>query len=210
MISRPITILIVDDHPIVRRGISGLLDMDPDFLVVGEARDGSEAINCARETRPNVVLMDLMMPRVDGLKATAVIHKELPDTKVIVLTSFLVDGIVLQAMQAGAMSFLLKETEADELLRAIRAAAAGQTQLSPQAAAKLVQECKVANTNETLSQRELDVLRLLARGQSNKEIAISLTISETTAKAHVRSILGKLGVSSRVQATLHAIRYGLV
>jgi DNA-binding NarL/FixJ family response regulator len=210
IVATPITILIVDDHAVVRQGISTFLKLDPGFRVVGEARDGSEAIRRARETRPDVVLMDLMMPQVDGLQATAAIRKELPDTEVIILTSFLVDGIVRQAMQAGAMSFLLKEAEADELLHAIRAAAAGQVQLSPQAAARLVQECKVANTSPTLSQRELDVLRLLASGQSNKEIAKSLTISETTVKAHVRSILSKLEVSSRVQATLHAIRHGLV
>jgi two-component system, NarL family, response regulator LiaR len=210
MSSNPISILIVDDHAVVRQGIRSVLELDSGFQVVGEARDGSEAICRAREMRPDVVLMDLMMPGVDGLEATASIRKELPDTEVIVLTSFLMDGIVQNAMRAGAMSFLLKEAEADELLRAIRAAAAGQVQLSPKAAAKLAQEYKLSNTGQALSPRETEVLRLLALGQSNKQIAESLMISEATAKAHVRSILSKLGVASRVQATLYAIRSGIV
>jgi two-component system, NarL family, response regulator LiaR len=210
MNSSPITILIADDHAVVRQGLRTFLELDSDFKVVGEARDGSEALARARETRPDVVLMDLKMPGVDGFEATAAIHKELPDTEVIVLTSYLTDGTVLLAMQAGAMSFLLKETEADELLRAVRAAAAGQVQLAPKAAARLVQDYKLVQAGEGLTQREIDVLRLLARGQSNKELAESLMISEPTAKAHIRSILSKLGVSSRLQATLYALRSGIV
>jgi len=206
----PITILIVDDHAVVRQGLRAFLELDSGFRVVGEACNGSEAISCAREKHPDVVLMDLVMPQVDGFEATAAIRKELPDTEVIALTSFLMDGVVQQAMQAGAMSFLLQEPEADEFLRAIRAAAAGQVQLSPKVAAKLVQEYKMVHTGQTLSQREIGVLRLVAAGQSNKEIAESLVISETTAKSHVRSILGKLGVSSRLPATLYAIRAGFV
>ena len=206
----PITILIADDHAVVRRGIRTILDLDPGFQVVGEARDGSEAISCARALRPDLVLMDLMMPGVNGFEATAAIHRELPDTKVVVLTGFLMDGYVARAMQAGAMSFLLKDTEADEFLQAIRAAAAGQVQFSPKVAAKLVKEYKQVHTGDSLSQRESDVLRLLSLGQSNKQIAESLKLSEATVKAHIRSILSKLGVSSRVQATVHAIRSGMV
>lgn len=210
MSSAPISILIVDDHAVVRQGLRAFLELDPGFQVVGEAGDGSEAVRRAREKRPDVVLMDLVMPGVDGFEATVAIRKELPDTEVIALTSFLMDGVVQKAMQAGAMSFLLKEAEADELLRAIKAAAAGQVQLSPKVAAKLVQEYKQIHAEQTLSHREIDVLRLVAAGLSNKEIAESLVISETTAKSHVRSILGKLGVSSRLQATLYAMRAGIV
>ena len=205
-----VTILIADDHAIVRQGIRIFLELDPGFHVVGEACDGADAIEQARALLPDVVLMDLVMPRVSGLEAIAIIRKELPDTEVIALTSFLEDGTVFQAMQAGAIGYLLKDAEAAELRQAIRAAAAGQVQLSPKAAAKLLQTFKPGQTHEALTPRENEVLRLLARGQSNKELAQSLMISETTAKTHVRSILAKLGVASRLQATLYAIRSGIV
>jgi DNA-binding NarL/FixJ family response regulator len=205
-----ITILIADDHAVVRQGIRTFLELDPSFEVVGEACDGAEAIAMARELEPAVVLMDLMMPRVSGLEAIAAIRKELPDTEVLALTSFLEDGNVLQAMRAGAVGYLLKDAEAADLRQAIKAAAAGQVQLSPKAAAKLLQTFNPVPTREALTPRENDVLRLLARGQSNKQIAESLTIGETTAKTHVRSILSKLGVASRLEASLYAIRGGMV
>ncbi len=207
---KEIKILIADDHAMVRQGIRTFLELDPSFNVVGEARDGAQAIELARELLPDVVLMDLLMPQVGGLEAIAKIRAELPDTEVIALTSYLEDGAVLQAMQAGAVGYLLKDTEAIELGQAIKAAAAGQVQLSPKAAAKLLQSFNPTPTRETLTPRENDVLRHLARGQSNKQIAESLSISETTAKTHVRSILAKLGATSRLQVTLYAIRSGMV
>ncbi len=205
-----VTILIADDHAVVRQGLRAFLELDPAFEVVGEACDGGEAIMLARELLPDVVLMDLVMPEVGGLEAISAIRRELPNTEVIALTSYLEDGVVQQAMQAGAMGYLLKDVEAPELRQAIRAAAAGQVQLSPRAVAKLLKTFDPMQSREALTPRETDVLRLLARGQSNKEIAQSLTISETTAKTHVRSILSKLGVASRLQATLYAIRSGIV
>lgn len=205
-----ISILIVDDHAVVRQGIRTFLELDPEFLVVAEARNGAEAIERACELRPDVVLMDIMMPQVDGLQAIAAIRQELPDTEVIALTSFLEDGSVLRAMQAGAVGYLLKDAEPEDLRQAIRAAAAGQVLFSPAVAATLLGEFRPSKSHETLTNREREVLRLLARGQSNKQIAMSLGISETTAKTHVRSILGKLGVASRLQATLYALRMGMV
>jgi DNA-binding NarL/FixJ family response regulator len=206
----PIRILIVDDHAVVRQGLRMFLALDPDLDVIGEAGDGVEAVEQARSLRPDVVLMDLLMPRMDGVAATGAIRRELPDVEVIALTSVLEDASVVGAVRAGAMGYLLKDTRADELCRAIKAAAAGQVQLSPQAAARLLREVRAPESPETLTERESEVLRLLALGKANKEIARELEVGEQTVKSHVGHILAKLGVRSRTQAALHAVRIGLV
>jgi DNA-binding NarL/FixJ family response regulator len=205
-----IRILIVDDHAVVRQGLRMFLALDPELDVIGEAGDGVEAIEQARRLLPHVVLMDLLMPRMDGVAATAAIRGELPDVEVIALTSVLEDDAVIGAVRAGAMGYLLKDTQADDLCRAIKAAAAGQVQLSPHAAARLLREVRTPESPETLTERESDVLRLLARGKANKEIARELAVGEQTVKSHVGHILAKLGVQSRTQAALHAVRIGLV
>jgi DNA-binding NarL/FixJ family response regulator len=205
-----IRILIADDHDVVRQGLHSFLALDPELQVVGEARDGAEAVRLAREVRPDVVLMDLIMPEMDGIAATQIIRRELPDTEVVALTSVLEDASVVGAIRAGAIGYLLKDTKVDELGRAIRGAAAGQVQLSPKAAARLVREVRAPDPAAALSEREVEVLRLLTRGCANKQIARDLVITEKTVKTHVSSILGKLGVQSRTQAALHAVRMGLV
>jgi DNA-binding NarL/FixJ family response regulator len=205
-----IRVLIADDHDVVRKGLAGFLALDPELEVVGEAEDGAEAVRLARDLRPDVVLMDLVMPEMDGIAATRIIRQELPDTEVVALTSVLEDASVVGAMRAGAIGYLLKDTRVEELARAVRAAAAGQVQLSPKAAARLVREVRAPERPESLSEREVEVLRLLTRGYANKQIARDLGISETTVKTHVSSILGKLGVQSRTQAALHGARMGLV
>jgi NarL family two-component system response regulator LiaR len=205
-----IRILIADDHSVVRQGLQMFLGLDPEFEVVAEAANGAEALRMARELRPDVVLMDLLMPVMDGVTATAAIRAELPDVEVIALTSVLEDQAIVGAMRAGATGYLLKDTQSDELRRAIKAAAAGQVQLSPQVAARLVREIRAPESPERLTTRETEVLQLLARGKANKEIAQELVIGEKTVKTHVSNILGKLGVSSRTQAALFAVRMGLV
>jgi NarL family two-component system response regulator LiaR len=205
-----IRILIADDHSVVRQGLRMFLALDGELEVVGEAANGAEAVERARELRPDVVLMDLLMPVMDGIAATTAIRAELPDTEVIALTSVLEDVSVVGAVRAGAIGYLLKDTRDDELRRAIKAAAAGQVQLAPQAAARLMREVRAPESPEMLTERETEVLRLLARGKANKEIAGALGIGEQTVKTHVSSILAKLGVQSRTQAALHAARIGLV
>ena len=205
-----IRILIVDDHSVVRQGLKMFLALDDELEVVGEAANGEEAIRRAHELAPDVVLMDLLMPQMDGIAATKVIRRELPDVEVIALTSVLEDKAVYEAVRAGAIGYLLKDTQADELCRAIKAAAAGQVQLSPQAALRLMREIQVPQSPERLTPRETEVLRLLARGLSNKEIGTALVIGEKTVKTHVSSILSKLSVPSRTQAALYAVHIGLV
>jgi two-component system, NarL family, response regulator LiaR len=205
-----IRIVIADDHGVVRQGLRMFLGLDPELEVVGEAADGAEALRLARQLRPDVVLMDLLMPVMDGITATAAIRSELPDTEVLALTSVLEDASVVGAVRAGAIGYLLKDTQADALCLAIKAAAAGQVQLTPRAAARLMQAVSAPESPEELTERETAVLRLLAQGQSNKQIARNLQIGEKTVKTHVSNILSKLGVQSRTQATLYAIRIGLV
>ena len=205
-----IRILIADDHSVVRQGLRMFLGLDPELEVIGEARDGAEALLRAHELHPDVVLIDLLMPVMDGIAAIGAIRRELPDIEVIALTSVLDDSSVIGAVRAGAIGYLLKDTEADDLRRAIKAAAAGQVQLSPKAAARLMREVRVPDSPEALTEREVDVLRLLAQGQANKQIARNLQIGEKTVKTHVSNILAKLGVPSRTQAALYAVRIGLV
>ena len=205
-----IRVLLADDHRVVRQGLRLLLRVDPELEVVGEAADGAEALRLARELRPDVVLMDLVMPAMDGIAATAAIRGELPETEVLALTSVLEDASVVGAVRAGAIGYLLKDADADALRRAIKAAAAGQVQLAPEAAARLLREVRAPESPEALTERETEVLRLLARGRANKEIARDLGIGEATVKTHVKHVLAKLGVQSRTQAALHAVRVGLV
>jgi DNA-binding NarL/FixJ family response regulator len=205
-----IRILIVDDHGVVRQGLRMYLILDDELEVVGEAANGAEALHLARELEPDVVLMDLLMPVMDGIAATEAIRRELPGVEVLALTSVLEDSAVYGAMRAGAIGYLLKDTEADELCRAIKAAAAGQVQLSPPVAARLIREVPAPQDPEPLTEREIEVLQQLAQGKSNKEIAATLVIAEKTVRTHVSNILGKLGVASRTQAALHAVRSGLV
>jgi two-component system, NarL family, response regulator LiaR len=206
----PIRVLIVDDHAIVRQGLKMLLALDDDFIIVGEAANGVEAVATVKRVKPDVVLMDIIMPEMDGIRATERIHKESPEVEVIALTSVLEDGSVMGAIKAGAVGYLLKDTNADDLAKAIKAAGQGQVLLSPQAAARLMREIKVPDSPVSLTNREIDVLRLLALGESNKEIALELSVGETTVKTHVSNILMKLNLPSRTQAALYAVRIGLV
>jgi two-component system, NarL family, response regulator LiaR len=204
-----IRILIADDHSVVRQGLHMFLSLDPELEIVGEATNGLEAVNQARKLKPDVVLMDLIMPQMDGIAATEIIRHEMPEVEVIALTSVLEDAAVVGAVKAGAIGYLLKDTQATELCKAIKSAAAGQVQLSPQAAARLMHEVRTPENPQALTDRETDVLSLLANGKANKEIALNLHISETTVKTHVSNILTKLGVPSRTQAALYAVRIGL-
>ena len=208
--SQTIRILIADDHDVVRQGLRTYLSVDPELEVVGEAANGIEAVRLAHRLRPDVVLMDLLMPELDGIAATRHIRSELPDTEVLALTSVLENASVVGAVSAGAIGYLLKDSKAQELREAIKAAARGQVHLTPRAAARLMHEVALPAQPEALSAREVEVLRLLARGYANRDIARDLAIAEKTAKTHVSNILGKLGVQSRTQAALHAGRIGLV
>jgi DNA-binding NarL/FixJ family response regulator len=205
-----IRILIVDDHSVVRHGLRMFLSRDEELEIVGEAENGAQAVTLAGELRPDVILMDMLMPVMDGIEATGTIRKTMPDTEVIALTSVLEDAAIVGAIKAGAIGYLLKDTQAAELRRAIKAAAAGQVQLSPQAAARLMREVRAPEAPEQLTEREMDVLKLLALGKANKEIAQELVIGEQTVKTHVSNILTKLGVQSRTQAALYAAQKGIV
>ena len=205
-----IRIVLADDHAVVRQGLKMFLALDDELEVIGEAENGAEALELARKLQPDVVLMDLLMPVMDGITAIGRLRKELPDIEIVALTSVLDDTAVIGAIRAGAIGYLLKDTEADELRKAIKAAAAGQVQLSPRVAARLMKEVRVPDSPESLTERETEVLRLLAKGCSNKEIAQTLSIGEKTVKTHVSNILSKLDVPSRTQAALYAVRIGLV
>ena len=213
--TEPITVLIVDDHQVVRQGVRAFLESQPDIAVVGEAESGEVAIQLAAEHAPDVVLMDLLMPGMDGIAATQQVKQVSPRTQVIVLTSYHQDEHIFPAIRAGALSYLLKEAGPQELVEAVRKAARGEAVLHPRVAARLVQELHgarhdVDNPLTTLSDRELDVLRLIADGLSNIEIAKRLVISEKTVKSHVSNILGKLHLVDRTQAAVFAWREGVV
>ncbi len=204
-----VRVLLVDDHSVVRQGLRMFLAIDPGIEVVGEASDGQSAIEQARRLRPDVVLMDIVMPGMDGVAATYQIRQELPKTEVVALTSLVDDATVLGAVRAGAIGYVLKDTQPEQLCTVIRAAAAGQVQLAPAVAARLMRHLRTPENPDSLTERETEILRLLASGKANKEIAAQLSIGEKTVKTHVSNILSKLGVQSRTQAALYAVRSGL-
>lgn len=207
-----IRILIAEDHPVVRKGLRGFLDTYPDIEVVAEAEDGAQAVALAREYVPDVILMDLLMPKMDGVTAIDQIMSFSPASHIIVLTSYTEDEYLFPAMRAGAQGYLLKDIEPEELVSAIRAAVHGQATLHPGVAARLVQgaDRREDDALTDLSERELEVLRLIARGMSNKEIADVLVVAEGTVKSHVSNILSKLHLAHRTQAALYALRRKLV
>jgi NarL family two-component system response regulator LiaR len=210
-----IHVLVVDDHAIVRDGIRSLLTTIPDIDVVGEAGNGREAITYFTRYQPDVVLMDLVMPEMDGIQAIQAIMETQPDAKILVLTSFSTDDKVFPAIKAGASGYLLKDSDSDELVRSIHEVQRGESSIDPKIARKLLRELAEPpvkpQTNEVdpLTERELEVLKLVARGQSNADISEHLVISEGTVRTHVSNILGKLHLASRTQATLYALRTGI-
>ena len=210
-----IKVLIVDDHQVVRQGLCTFLELHDDILVVGEAGDGLAAVELAARLTPDVILMDLVMPGLDGIAATSRIKALGLDARVIALTSFAEDNKVFPAIQAGASSYLLKDVTPEVLVEAIRAVHHGEARLHPEIVQKLMQRAarpaEAANgaLPGSLTEREADVIRLVARGQSNREIAQALVISEKTAKAHISNILGKLGLEDRTQLAIYALKHGL-
>ena len=207
-----VRVMLVDDHSVVREGLKNYLGALGGFQIVGEASSGAEALEVAAKTQPQVVLMDLVMPVMDGIEATRRLHETLPDIKVIVLTSFADDDKLFPALRAGAVAYLLKDVGPTELAEAITAAARGEIRLHPEVTRRLV--AGIAGGAEQvpanlLTEREMDVLRCLARGRSNKEIGADLFISEKTVKTHVGSILDKLGLADRTQAALYAVKHGV-
>jgi NarL family two-component system response regulator LiaR len=208
-----IRVLIADDHAVVRQGLRTFLELQDDVEVVADVADGEEAVAAVENHHPDVILMDLVMPNLDGVEATRRILGERPATRVIALTSFLDDDKVLPAVRAGAAGYLLKDVEPQELVRAIRTVYGGEALLHPAVTARVMEELAAGprpSSPDSLTDREREVLGLIARGLSNKRIALDLSISEKTVKAHVSSILGKLGVSDRTQAALQAVREGWV
>jgi two-component system, NarL family, response regulator LiaR len=209
----PIRVLVVDDHEVVRGGLRAFLELQDGIEVAGEAADGEQAIEAVARIRPDVVLMDLVMPRTDGIEALRVLRERSPDTRVIVLTSFLDDDKLLPALRSGAAGYLLKNAQPNEIARAVRAAYAGEAVLDPVVAARLVEALEAGGADEPLDRltpREREVLVLIGRGFPNKRIAQELRVSEKTVKTHVGHVLGKLGVVDRTQAAILAVRAGLV
>jgi NarL family two-component system response regulator LiaR len=209
-----ITVMLIDDHRVVRQGLRDFLELQGDIEIVGEASSGEEGVQLARELLPDVVLMDLVMPGIDGVETTRRLKAASPSSKVIVLTSFADDNKVFPAIKAGAISYLLKDISPEELAHAIRAAQRNEAVLHPEVAAKLMQEFSTPKSSEApvdqLTPREMDVLRLVAKGMSNKEIAEKLIISEKTTKTHLSNILSKLHLADRTQVAIYALRQRLV
>jgi len=212
-VAETIRVLVVDDHAVVREGLRSFLDLQDGIEVVGEAADGEEAVAAASRLDPDVVLMDLVMPRLAGVAAMRLLRDRVPGARVIVLTSFLDDEKLLPALRAGAAGYLLKNAQPEELVRAVRAAHAGEVLLDPVVAARLIEALAVDGPEgplDRLTPRELDVLRLIGRGLANKRIAAELRVSEKTVKTHVGHLLAKLGVTDRTQAAVLALHEGLI
>jgi NarL family two-component system response regulator LiaR len=211
--SGPIRILVADDHAIIRRGVAAVLEIVPDIELVGEARDGWEAVAQAERLRPDVILMDLVMPEIDGIKAIRRIKERHPESRILVLTTFAGEDKILPAIQAGALGYHLKDSRPEELVQAIRQVHRGESSLHPVIARKVLEELSRPSdrppTPDPLTPRELEVLRLVAQGLENPEIAERLVITEATVRTHVSNITSKLHVASRTQAALYALREGL-
>lgn len=209
-----ITVMLIDDHRVVRQGLRDFLELQGDIEIVGEAASGEEGAQLARDLLPDVVLMDLVMPGIDGVETTRRVKAVSPSSRVIVLTSFADDDKVFPAIKAGAISYLLKDISPEDLAHAIRAAQRNEAVLHPEVAAKLMQEFSAPKSHEApveqLTPREMDVLRLVAKGMSNKEIADKLIISEKTTKTHISNILSKLHLADRTQVAIYALRQRLV
>ncbi len=213
--SERISILIVDDHTVVRQGVRAFLEVQPDFSIAGEAESGEQAVQLAQELIPDVVLMDLVLPGIDGVEATRQIRRVSPRTQVIVLTSYYEDEHVFPALRAGAISYTLKDIRPAELIEIVRKAAAGESVLHPRVASRLIQEVRQARRTvppafAELTERELEVLRMIAEGRSNASIAEQLVLSEKTVKGHVSNILSKLHMEDRTQAAVFAWQQGLM
>jgi len=214
MAEESIRVLIADDHAIVRSGITALLAQVPDIEVVGEASDGQQAITQAAILRPDVILMDLVMPNIDGIEAIRQIKARQPESRILVLTSFAADDKVFPAIKAGALGYLLKESRPSDLIEAIRQVYRGESALHPTIARKVLQELTRPPdrppTPDPLTEREMDVLRLVAQGLGNQEIAAKLHVGDATVRTHVSNILAKLHLANRIQVALYALREGLV
>ena len=209
----PIRVMLVDDHDMVRRGLATFLKVKPDLQLVGEASNGLEALEVCRQVRPDVILMDLVMPEMDGAKATQAIRRSWPEIQVVALTSFQEKDLIREALKAGAIGYLLKNVTVDELSAAIHAAKAGQSTLAPEAVQALLQPHQVKQPSVpdySLTKREMEVLKLLVDGLNNREIAEQLFISRATAKAHVSHILEKMNVSNRAEAIVLALRQDII
>ena len=207
--SEEVRLLIADDHPVVRAGLEGMLTGRGGFVVVGEAADGAQAVALAERLRPDVVLMDLRMPKMDGVAATKEVKDRAPETHVLVLTTYDSDADILRAIEAGATGYLLKDAPRDDLFRAIRAAARGESVLAPAVTARLMKRT-LGPSEEALSSREIEVLALVAHGASNKELARTLHLSEATIKSHLIHIFNKLGVTDRTAAVTVALERGIL
>lgn len=213
--NKPITVLLVDDHAVVRQGVRFFLESQDDFEVVGEADSGETAVKFAAEHIPDVVLMDLVMPEMDGVEATRQVKNVSPRSRIVVLTSYHDDEYIFPALQAGAISYILKDIHMDELAEAVRRAARDEVTLHPRVAARIIQELHGAKSNEVkplaeLTNREMEVLKLIAEGLNNLNIAKQLTITEYTVKGHVSNILSKLHLADRTQAAVYAWKQGVV
>lgn len=211
----PITVLLVDDHEVVRQGVRFFLETQPDFEVVGEADSGKRAIKLAEENVPDVVIMDLLMPGMDGVETTRQVKDVSPRTQIVVLTSYHDDEHIFPALQAGAISYILKDVKMEELAEAIRRAVQGEATLNPRVASRIIQEIHGGRSQDVnpyteLTNREMEVLKLIANGLSNSDIAEQLVISEHTVKGHVGNILSKLHLADRTQAAVYAWRKGVV